>query len=82
MPVGTGLPSSARMPFNRPNRGLLLQMNREPINVNNDDTCYEALEAHQKKYDKDNDTQKDPYLFLRGTTVAVHQEDMGHGCME
>ena len=31
-------------------------MNREPINAANNSTHYGALEAKQKKYDKDNDT--------------------------
>ena len=34
---GTGLPSPSTMLFNRPIRGLLHQMNREQININNDD---------------------------------------------
>ena len=36
------------MLFSRPVRGLLPQMNREPINVNNDNLHYEALEVCQK----------------------------------
>ena len=57
-----GLPSTAIMLFNRPIRGLLPLMNRELININNDDTHYETLEAIQK-YNKDNNTAKDPSLF-------------------
>ena len=49
------LPSTAVMLFNRPIRGLQLQMNRDPINFSNDDVHYEALEAHQRKYDKGKD---------------------------
>ena len=45
MPHGAGLPSLAMLLFNRPIRGLLPQMNRQPININNDDAQYEALKT-------------------------------------
>ena len=41
--VSTGLPSQARILFNRPIRTLLPQIDRESINVNDDDEYYEAL---------------------------------------
>ena len=47
IPVSMGLPNPMML-FNRPIRGPLPPMNRGPININNDDTFYEALEAHQK----------------------------------
>ena len=56
VPVGTGLPSPATVLFNRPIRCLLPQMNRETINVDNDDSHYQALETCQKRYSKDSDT--------------------------
>ena len=37
MPIDTGLPSPATLLFNRPIIGLLPKMNREPIDINNDD---------------------------------------------
>ena len=52
---------------------MLPQINRNPIYVNNDDICKEALEACQRKNDKGN--QKDPPIFNTGATVAVQQED-------
>ena len=39
-------------------KGLLPQMNRDPINVNNNNVHYEALGAHQRKYNIGKDTQK------------------------
>ena len=36
-----------------------------------------CTEAQQKKINKDNDTQKDPSVFLTGATVAVQREDGG-----
>ena len=49
MSIGVGLLSPAMMLFNRPIRVLLSQMNRNPINVDNDDLRHKALEAHQRK---------------------------------
>ena len=46
MCIGAGLPSPAFLLFNRLIRGLLPQMNREAININNDDAQYEVLKAH------------------------------------
>ena len=43
MTVDVGLPIPTTMLFSRPIRGLLHQMNREPIDVNNDETHYDAL---------------------------------------
>ena len=63
-PIGTGLPSPTTLPFNRPIRGMLPQIHREPINVNNDDVQYEALKAHQNKYVNNDDTHKDPSFCL------------------
>ena len=63
-PVGTGLPSPVTMLLNRQMWGLLLQMNGEAINVDNDTVHYEALEAQQKKYNKDFDPQKIPFFFF------------------
>ena len=63
MPVVAGLPSPATMWFNRPIKGLLPQMSRELINVNSYDMHYVDLEAHQKKYDKNTDTQNTSFCF-------------------
>ena len=73
--VGTGLPSAASLLFNRPIRALLLQIGKEPINVNNDDESYEALKSRQEAYTKNNDTHKDSTFFSAGSTVAVQRED-------
>ena len=43
--IGVGLPSPAVMLFNRLISGPLPKMNRDPININNDNMHYEALEA-------------------------------------
>ena len=52
-------------------------MRTEPININNKDVQYWTLEAHQRKYSKDNDTHKEPFCFSAGSTVAVQWEDRG-----
>ena len=57
-------------------------MNREPRNINNDDTQYEAPEACQRKYSKDNDTHKDSLSFPIRSTAATQHEDGDHGCAE
>ena len=49
MQIERGIPSPATMLFNRPIRGLLPQMNIDPINVVNDDIHDKALETHQRK---------------------------------
>ena len=41
--IGVGLLSPGMMLYNRPIRDLLPQMNRHPIDINNDDMHYEAL---------------------------------------
>ena len=83
--IGTGLPSPAMLLFNRPGRGLLPQINREPININNDDVQYRAFKAHQSKYITDSDTHKESPSFLIGSTVAIQCEDEGpwtHGVIK
>ena len=42
-------------------------MNMEPININNDDTQYEALKACQDKYVKHSDTHKDVSEIIKET---------------
>ena len=49
----------------------------EPINVNNDDEHYKALEARQEAYTKNYDTHKDCTFLYAGCTVVVQMEDMG-----
>ena len=48
-------------------------MNGELINIKNDDAQYEALKAHQDKYMKNNDTQKD--TLSHRPAVDVQHED-------
>ena len=48
IPIDTGLPSPVTLLFNIPIRGLLLQKNNEPIDINNDDVQYEALKSPSK----------------------------------
>ena len=52
-------------------RSLLPQMNRDSININNDNLNCEALEAYQKKNVKSKDTPIHPPVFITGATVAV-----------
>ena len=72
MLVGAGLPSPATMLFNKLMKGLLPQMNRDPIYVSNDDPYPEALEACQMKNDKGKDTQT-ILLFL----LPLQQQNRG-----
>ena len=46
------LPESGNMLFNSLIRGLLPKVNKDPINVDNDDLHHQALEAHHRKKDK------------------------------
>ena len=57
--------------FNMPMRSFLAKMNREPININNKDAQYEAIETQQDKYVKNNDPCKDSLSSLVVYTVAV-----------
>ena len=50
-------------------------MNREAININNDEAQCEALKAHQIKYMKDNDTKT--HIFPIWSKVAMQYEDCG-----
>ena len=50
---------------------------RLPINLDNDDECYEALVNRQAKNDKKYDTTRNYYLFSIGSTVVVQCEDSG-----
>ena len=60
------------MLFNRPIRGLLPQMKRGPINENNNDIHFEALEAYQRKYNnKGKHTQEIPSVFIAGATLTI-----------
>ena len=77
MPTGAGLLSLAIMLFNRLIRGLLPQMRRDSINVDNDDLHHEALEAGQRKNDKGKDTKKYPIVCLTRPMVAVQQQGRG-----
>ena len=68
--MGPGLPSTAEMLFNRPIQSLLPQITRAPINIDNDNVQFKALESHQGRLIKKNYT-KYPSIFSAGCTVAV-----------
>ena len=76
-PVGEGLPSPATMLLNRPTQELLPQKNRAPINIENDDAWYEALGAHQNKYNKEWYSKKTFCPFCR---VYCSSPVGGWGC--
>ena len=63
--------------FNRPIRALLLQIGRDPININNDDEYYKALKPRQEAYTMNNNAHKDSTFFSVGSTVVVQMEDGG-----
>ena len=73
--IDAGLPSPAMLLFNRPIKGLLAQMNREPININNDDNQYEAHKTHQDSVLRTLILSKT--TFPVGSTVAVQCEEGG-----
>ena len=50
--IGLNTNNDVMLLFNRPVRGLLPQINRQPININNDNTQYEDLKDCQNKYIK------------------------------
>ena len=77
MPMGARLPSTTTMLFSRPLRGLLPKMSWEPMKINNDDTQYEAFQALQDKYVKNNDNHKDLLSFHIESTAAMQHEDGG-----
>ena len=60
--IDVGLPKPTML--NRPIPGLLPQMNREPLNINNDEAQYEAFKTFQDKYVKNKDPHHDE-LFYR-----------------
>ena len=81
--IGAGLPSPTTLLFNRPIRGLLLQMNRVPIKINNDNPQYEAPQACQDKYVKKSDTYKESLsLFLYGLQQPCSVKMGNNGHME
>ena len=63
------------MLLNMPIRAVLLQIGREPINLNNDDEYYKALKSRQEVYTKKNDTKTT--IFSTESTVAVQMEAGG-----
>ena len=52
-PLGPGLPSLAMSLFNQPVRGIMLVINRKPVNAYNDEDCCEVLVARQHKADEE-----------------------------
>ena len=63
--------------LNRPIWALLLKIDREPINVNNDDEYFETLKPRQETYTKNNYTHMDSTSFSAGSIGAVQMEDWG-----
>ena len=67
-----GLHSLATLLFNRPITSLLPQMNREPININNYDSQYEA-----PKHIKISMLRTMILSFPIGSTVAIQCKNAG-----
>ena len=59
------LPQMTMMLLKRLIRGLLPQMTRDPINVDNDDLHHELLGTCQRRNDKGKDTEKDHPILLQ-----------------
>ena len=76
--ASAGLPSLARMLFNRPIRALLPYTHSEQINVYKDDDYCEALKSTQEAYTKSNDTDKDSTFIPSASTVMVQMESGSH----
>ena len=76
-PLEKGLPSPAKLLFNCLVRGIMPVMDRQPINIDNDDKHHKNLMHRQAKSDQDSDTSKNFMSIPIGSTVAVQQEDGG-----
>ena len=76
-PLGQGLPSPVTLLFNHPTRGIMLKLNRPPINTNNDDDHYKTLVEIQSKAGKNYDTLRNYNLIPIGSTVVDQSEDKG-----
>ena len=63
-PTSAWLPSPAMMLLKRPIRALLPQIDREPINVNNDDEYYEALKSGKEAYTTNNEYLQRLYVIF------------------
>ena len=63
--------------FNCPIRGIMLILNRPPVNTHNDDEHYKTLVQRQTKADKSYDTLRNYISIQIGSTVVVHGEDRG-----
>ena len=71
--------------FNNIVRALLPKMNREHININNNDAKCGALKTCQDKYVKDNDSCNGSLSFPIGSMVGMQDEDVGtwtHGVIK
>ena len=82
-PLGQGLPSPATMLFNHPIRGIMPEINRLPVGIDNDDKCHKAIIKRQTENDKD--TSKNFASLPMGSTVVVEWEDWGmwtHGTIK
>ena len=55
-PQGQGLPSTAMLLFNCSVRGIMPEMGRPPINIDNDDQHHKTLMHRQGKNYQGNDT--------------------------
>ena len=62
-PLGQGLPNPATLLFNCPVIGIMPVMDRQPINIDNDDETHKNLMNGQGKNDRHNDTSKFLCLF-------------------
>ena len=74
--LGVELPTPAVLLLNRPIR-TLQQIEREPLNINNNNEYNESLKSRQEAYTKNNDTHKDSAFFSAGSTVIVQSKDRG-----
>ena len=66
MLIEAGFQSLTMILFNMLIRGMLLQMNTYPINVDNDDVHHQALGICKRKSDKVKDAKKVLLLLLQG----------------
>ena len=63
-PLEPGLLSPATLLFSHPMQGIMPIIKRLPINLDNDDECYEVSIKRQAKNDKKYDTARNYDLFL------------------
>ena len=76
-PLGPGLLCLAKLLFNRPARGILTKLSRQPVLINTDGNHYAALIKRQPSADIVNDNCRNIPILYTGQSVEAHCKDKG-----